>query len=99
MFDLVGQVADNAIDGQRLAQHFIGPPVDTAGFAIQWDGEWQITYETFRDMGIAYAAGLVLIYLLVVASFRTYLVPLVIRAPIPLTVIGGRPGHALLGIH
>src|SRR3546814_15856435 len=56
MFDLVGQVADNAIDGQRLAQHFIGPPVDTAGFAIKWDGEWQITYETFRDMGIAYAA-------------------------------------------
>ncbi|HRN62001.1 MAG TPA: efflux RND transporter permease subunit, partial [Luteimonas sp.] len=63
---------------------------------IKWDGEWQITYETFRDMGIAYAAGLVLIYLLVVAHFRNYLVPLVIMAPIPLTVIGVMPGHALL---
>src|SRR3546814_19575999 len=63
-----------------------------------WDGEWQITYETFRDMGIAYAAGLVLIYLLVVASFRNYLVPLVIMAPIPLTVIGVMPGHARMGM-
>ena len=98
MFDLVGQVSDNAIDGQRLAQHYIAQPDDTASFAIKWDGEWQITYETFRDMGIAYAAGLVLIYLLVVAYFRTYVVPLVIMAPIPLTVIGVMPGHALLGM-
>jgi multidrug efflux pump subunit AcrB len=98
MFDLVGQVADSAIDGQRLSQHYIAQPDDTAGFAIKWDGEWQITYETFRDMGIAYAAGLVLIYLLVVAYFRNYLVPLVIMAPIPLTVIGVMPGHALLGM-
>ena len=56
-----------------------------------------MTYETFRDMGLAYAVGLVLIYLLVVAQFRSYLVPLVIMAPIPLTVIGVMPGHALLG--
>jgi len=97
MFDLVGQVAANAIDGQAVAQSFIRPPPDTAGFGIKWDGEWQITYETFRDMGIAYAAGMVLIYLLVVAYFRHYVVPLVIMAPIPLTVIGVMPGHALLG--
>ncbi|WP_202842641.1 efflux RND transporter permease subunit [Luteimonas saliphila] len=97
MFDLVGQVSDHAIDGQWLSQFFIRQPVDTSGFAIKWDGEWQITYETFRDMGIAYAAGMVLIYLLVVAYFRNYLVPLVIMAPIPLTVIGVMPGHALLG--
>ncbi|NLA68398.1 MAG: efflux RND transporter permease subunit [Gammaproteobacteria bacterium] len=98
MFDLVGQVSDNAIDGQRLSQHYIAQPDDTASFAIKWDGEWQITYETFRDMGIAYAAGLVLIYLLVVAYFRNYVVPLVIMAPIPLTVIGVMPGHALMGM-
>ncbi|MFT3663828.1 efflux RND transporter permease subunit [Piscinibacter sp.] len=65
--------------------------------ALKWDGEWQITYETFRDMGAAYAVGLVLIYLLVVAQFRSYLTPLVIMAPIPLTLIGVMPGHALLG--
>jgi len=97
MFDLVGQVSDDAIDGQKLAQHFIAPPEDTAGFSIKWDGEWQITYETFRDMGIAYAMGMILIYLLVVSYFRNYIVPLVIMAPIPLTVIGVMPGHALLG--
>jgi multidrug efflux pump subunit AcrB len=97
MFDLVGQIADNAIDGQQMAQFFIRQPPDTTAFGIKWDGEWQITYETFRDMGIAYAAGMVLIYLLVVAYFRNYAVPLVIMAPIPLTVIGVMPGHALLG--
>ncbi|WP_211258149.1 efflux RND transporter permease subunit [Stenotrophomonas daejeonensis] len=97
MFDLVGQVGDNAIGGQRLSQFFVRQPADTAGFGLKWDGEWQITWETFRDMGIAYAAGMVLIYLLVVAYFRSYVVPLVIMAPIPLTVIGVMPGHALLG--
>lgn len=97
MFDLVGQVSDNAIDGQQVGQSYIRQPPETTGFGIKWDGEWQITYETFRDMGIAYAAGMVLIYLLVVAYFRNYAVPLVIMAPIPLTVIGVMPGHALLG--
>ena len=97
MFDLVGQLDENKVDGQRIAQTFIAQPLDTSDFAVKWDGEWQITYETFRDMGIAYAAGMVLIYLLVVAQFRSYLVPLVIMAPIPLTVIGVMPGHALLG--
>jgi multidrug efflux pump subunit AcrB len=97
MFDLVGQVKRNLVGGQKLGQTFIAQPADTSQFAIKWDGEWQITYETFRDMGIAYAAGMVLIYLLVVAQFRSYLVPLVIMAPIPLTVIGVMPGHALLG--
>jgi multidrug efflux pump subunit AcrB len=97
MFDLVGQVSAHAIGGERLAQSFIRQPERTDGYAIKWDGEWQITYETFRDMGIAYAAGLALIYLLIVAQFRSYLVPLVIMAPIPMTVIGVMPGHALLG--
>ena len=97
MFDLVGQVADNTLGGQAVSQFFVRQPTDTAMFSIKWDGEWQITYETFRDMGIAYALGMVLIYLLVVAYFRDYLVPLVIMAPIPLTVIGVMPGHALMG--
>ena len=97
MFGIVGQLGDHKVAGQTLAQTFITQPADTSGYAVKWDGEWQITYETFRDMGIAYAAGMVLIYLLVVAQFRSYLVPLVIMAPIPLTIIGVMPGHALLG--
>ena len=97
MFGIVSQLDRDKVDGQTLAQTFIAQPTDTSSYAVKWDGEWQITYETFRDMGIAYAAGMVLIYLLVVAQFRSYLVPLVIMAPIPLTIIGVMPGHALLG--
>ena len=81
-------------------QKYIAQP-STPGTAqnveIKWDGEWQITYETFRDMGMAYGIGMILIYLLVVAQFRSYLIPLVVMAPIPLTLIGVMPGHALLG--
>jgi multidrug efflux pump subunit AcrB len=81
-----------------IGEHFIRQPSDPyREYAVKWDGEWQVTYETFRDMGLAYGVGLVLIYLLVVARFRSYLVPLVIMAPIPLTVIGVMPGHAALG--
>ena len=84
--------------GKELDEYFTKAPSDPyRNYAIKWDGEWQITYETFRDMGAAYAVGLVLIYLLVVAHFGSYLTPLVIMAPIPLTVIGVMPGHALLG--
>ena len=79
-------------------EYFIRQPSDPyRDYALKWDGEWKVTYETFRDMGITYAFGLVLIYLLVVAHFRSYLIPLVIMAPIPLTVVGVMPGHALLG--
>ena len=81
-----------------LGEYFIKQPRDPyASYAIKWDGEWQVTYETFRDMGAAYAVGLILIYLLVVAQFKSYVVPLIIMAPIPLTIIGVMPGHALLG--
>jgi multidrug efflux pump subunit AcrB len=84
--------------GGVLGERFIEAPEDRyRQYTLKWDGEWKITYETFRDMGIAYAVGLVLIYLLVVAQFRSYLAPLIIMAPIPLTVIGVMPGHALLG--
>jgi multidrug efflux pump subunit AcrB len=84
--------------GTHLDEYFIHQPQDAyRGYSMKWDGEWQITYETFRDMGAAYAVGLILIYLLVVAQFGSYLTPLIIMAPIPLTVIGVMPGHALLG--
>jgi multidrug efflux pump subunit AcrB len=96
MRDALGQLPVPA--GGKLGEYFINQPSDPyAEYAFKWDGEWQVTYETFRDMGIAYAVGLILIYLLVVAQFRSYLVPLIIMAPIPLTIIGVMPGHALLG--
>ncbi|MDP3139204.1 MAG: efflux RND transporter permease subunit, partial [Burkholderiaceae bacterium] len=99
MFAMRAKTADAALEqGGRLGEYFIRQPSDRyAGYSLKWDGEWQVTYETFRDMGIAYAVGLILIYLLVVAQFKSYLTPLIIMAPIPLTVIGVMPGHALLG--
>ncbi len=78
-------------------QSLIDTPSGLEGIAIHWGGEWKITYETFRDMGIAYSVGILLIYFLVVAQFNSYSVPLIIMAPIPLTIIGVLPGHALLG--
>jgi multidrug efflux pump subunit AcrB len=99
MFQMRGAVGQiRAPDGGPLSEMFLRPPSDGwHGYSIKWDGEWQVTYETFRDMGAAYAVGLVLIYLLVVAQFGSYLTPLIIMAPIPLTIIGVMPGHALLG--
>ncbi|HEV2229427.1 MAG TPA: efflux RND transporter permease subunit [Steroidobacteraceae bacterium] len=97
MFSLVGLVRRQPPGGEPIAQRFVSQPDDPNSAAIKWDGEWQITYETFRDMGLAYSVGLVLIYLLVVAQFGSYALPLIIMAPIPLTIIGVMPGHALLG--
>ncbi|MFO1340176.1 MAG: efflux RND transporter permease subunit [Burkholderiaceae bacterium] len=99
LFAIRGRLAEAALPGSgSLGEYWIRQPADPyRQYAIKWDGEWQVTYETFRDMGAAYAVGLLLIYLLVVAQFRSYLTPLVIMAPIPLTIIGVMPGHALLG--
>ena len=99
LFAARGKLAGEPLaEGGTLGEYFVRQPSDPyRQYAVKWDGEWQVTYETFRDMGLAYAVGLVLIYLLVVAQFRSYVVPLVIMAPIPLTVIGVMPGHALLG--
>ncbi|MDE1242271.1 efflux RND transporter permease subunit [Vibrio aestuarianus] len=83
--------------GLPVEQYYIHQPTGLNGVEIFWDGEWTITYKTFRDMGIAYGVGMILIYLLVVAQFKSYLVPLIIMAPIPLTIIGVMPGHAILG--
>ena len=102
MFAARSEIAGRALEGVDHAAGTLGewfitqPAAPDAGYSIKWDGEWQVTYETFRDMGIAYGVGLILIYLLVVAHFKSYLVPLIIMAPIPLTVIGVMPGHALL---
>lgn len=93
MFELVDVIAQD----KNIIQNYISAPQFVNQPNIKWDGEWQMTYETFRDMGIAYAIGLILIYLLIVAQFSSYFVPLIIMAPIPLTIIGVMPGHWLAG--
>ncbi|MGB0712711.1 MAG: efflux RND transporter permease subunit [Gammaproteobacteria bacterium] len=96
MFDIFATLGDG-VDGLGLPQFLFTQPDNPYRFSVKWDGEWQVTFETFRDMGIAYSVGLVLIYLLVVAQFRSYVVPLIIMAPIPMTIIGVMPGHAIMG--
>jgi len=82
-------------EGYGLNQRFADEPFIDKDYQMKWDGEWQITYEVFRDMGIAFVAVMILIYFLVVGWFRSFLTPLVIMAPIPLTLVGIVPGHWL----
>ncbi|UCF80365.1 MAG: efflux RND transporter permease subunit [Acidobacteriota bacterium] len=84
-------------EGYTMRQWFKAQPFDTSEYSVKWDGEWQITYEVFRDLGIAFGVVLVLIFILVVAWFQSFKVPLVIMAPIPLTLVGIVPGHVMFG--
>ncbi len=76
---------------------FSGAPPDNGQSGFEWGGEWTVTYETFRDMGLAFGVALVLIYMLVVGEFGNFVTPAVIMAPIPLTLLGIVPGHWIMG--
>ncbi|HCE66552.1 MAG: multidrug transporter AcrB [Geobacteraceae bacterium GWC2_55_20] len=84
-------------DGSKIEVLASRQPWSEEKMGMKWDGEWHITYEVFRDLGIAFVAVMVLIYVLVVAWFKDFTTPLVIMAPIPLTLIGILPGHAAFG--
>ena len=85
-------------EGYSIQQLYSAQPDSEDRYQLKWDGEWQITYEVFRDMGIAFAVVMVLVYILVVAWFRSFITPFIIMAPIPLTLIGILPGHWLTGM-
>ena len=83
--------------GESVARFGLSHPLDTESPALKWDGEWHITLEVFRDLGLAFAAVMLLIYVLMVGWFQSFAMPLVILAPVPLSLIGIVPGHALAG--
>ncbi len=83
--------------GYPITSYFTDQPMNTENYAIKWDGEWQVTYEVFRDLGIAFAVVLVLIYALIVGWFQSFITPLVIMAAIPFSLVGIMPAHALMG--
>jgi multidrug efflux pump subunit AcrB len=85
------------VDGEQLQGEYLGPPADQTVPGFEWAGEWTVTFETFRDMGTAFGVALVVIYMLVVWQFGNFIIPAVIMAPIPLTLLGVVPGHWLLG--
>jgi len=82
--------------GYAIEQHMASLPTDAEHYSMKWDGEWHITYEVFRDLGLAFAAVLILIYGLVVGWFQSFITPLVIMAAIPFSLVGILPAHGLL---
>jgi multidrug efflux pump subunit AcrB len=84
-------------EGYELEIYNTQAPFDSSKYAMKWDGEWHITYEVFRDLGIAFAAVLVLIYILVVGWFQSFVTPLTIMLAIPFSLVGILPAHAMLG--
>jgi multidrug efflux pump subunit AcrB len=95
---MTGRISDMKLpEGYAMEQYSAVQPALEDKYAMKWDGEWHITYEVFRDLGMAFAVVLVLIYVMVVGWFRSFIVPLVILAPIPLSLVGILPGHALMG--
>jgi len=83
--------------GYKLTRYVASQPASDRKFAMKWDGEWYITYEVFRDLGLAFAAVLVLIYILVVGWFQSFRTPLTIMAAIPFSLVGILPAHGLMG--
>jgi len=83
--------------GYRLDRYVASQPGTDRKFAMKWDGEWYITYEVFRDLGLAFAAVLVLIYILVVGWFQSFKTPITIMAVIPFSLVGILPAHGLMG--
>ena len=88
----------DAGEQKKIDQLYSSQPENPERYAVKWDGEWQITYEVFRDLGLAFAAVLILIYILVVGWFKSFKTPLVIMLPIPLTLVGILPAHWLTNI-
>ena len=97
ILDVNDDLAELAEAGGALTQLYTRQPGETTEPVLKWDGEWQITYEVFRDLGIAFAGVLVLIYVLIVAWFGSFSTPLVMMAAIPLTLVGIAPGHLIFG--
>lgn len=98
MFDVIDSLENYTTpDGIELVGTWTGPPATDEQSAFEWAGEWTVTYETFRDMGMAFGVAIILIYMLVVMEFGNFSLPAVIMAPIPLTLIGIIPGHWLFG--
>ncbi len=84
-------------DGTHIRKYNTVQPQTEDDYSMKWDGEWHITYEVFRDLGISFAVVLVIIYLLIVGMFQNFTVPLLMMIPIPLTLVGIIPGHLLFG--
>ena len=98
ILDMKKKIAELTMpDGTQIEQFSTVQPLTEEGYAMKWDGEWHITYEVFRDLGVSFAVVLVIIYLLIVGMFQNFTVPILMMIPIPLTLVGIIPGHLFFG--
>jgi multidrug efflux pump subunit AcrB len=95
----INEALDNLVlpGGYKMERHVLGQPESDEKISMKWDGEWYITYEVFRDMGLAFAAVMVLIYILVVGWFQSFIIPITIMAAIPFSLVGILPAHGFMG--
>lgn len=98
MNDRIAKLDASQFGGTEIAIHHLTMPQTTSTPSIKWDGEWHITLEVFRDLGMAFIAALILIYLLMVGWFRSYIVPAIIMSAIPFSLIGILPAHGAMGV-
>ncbi len=85
--------------GYTLNEEYMQQPETEDQFSLKWDGEWQITFEVFRDLGIAFAVVILIIYMLIVGWFQNFKVPLIMLSAIPLSLIGIILGHWMMGAY
>ncbi|WP_273265136.1 efflux RND transporter permease subunit, partial [Flexistipes sinusarabici] len=97
ILDMKDDISEISYNGHKIEQYWINQPENINKVSMKWDGEWQITYEVFRDLGLAFAAVLVIMYFLLVAWFRSFATPIIMMLPIPLSLLGIIPGHYLFG--
>lgn len=93
----IQEIIDNDESFNNLSGNFIFAPNGISEVGMKWAGEWTVTYKTFRDMGLAFGVALLIIYMLVVWEFKNFIIPLIVMAPIPLTIVGIAPGHWIMG--
>ncbi|MCA1927152.1 MAG: efflux RND transporter permease subunit [Calditerrivibrio sp.] len=83
--------------GNKIKQYWTGMPDRSDTVSMKWDGEWQVTYEVFRDLGLAFAAVIIIMYFVLVGWFRSFVTPIIMLIPIPLSLMGIIPGHFIFG--
>jgi len=83
--------------GEKIKQYWTGMPEKTDKVSMKWDGEWQVTYEVFRDLGLAFAAVIIIMYFVLVGWFKSFVTPIIMLIPIPLSLLGIIPGHFIFG--
>ncbi|MCX8084787.1 MAG: efflux RND transporter permease subunit [Calditerrivibrio sp.] len=97
MLKMKGEIAKLRYKGEEIKQYWTGMPEKTDKVSMKWDGEWQVTYEVFRDLGLAFAAVIIIMYFVLVGWFRSFVTPIIMLIPIPLSLLGIIPGHFLFG--